>query len=80
MPNSGAFLRPALNSASDVLEPLPLWWATLLALSSIARYHPETWTAALARDKSKSAMPIEDALDIGHELLPWLLLDLLQRP
>lgn len=42
MLNSGAFLRPALNSAGDVLEPLPLWWATLLALSSIARYHPES--------------------------------------
>lgn len=80
MPNSGAFLRPALNSAGDVLDPLPLWWATLLALSSIARYHPEAWSAALARDRSRAAVPIEDALDIARELLPWLLLGLLQRP
>jgi hypothetical protein len=80
MPNSGAFLRPALNSAGDVLEPLSLWWATFLALSSIARYHPEAWNAALVRDKSQAAVPIEEALDIGRELLPWLLLGLLQRP
>jgi hypothetical protein len=80
IPNSGAFLRPALNSAGDVLEPLPLWWATLLALSSIARYHPEEWSAALARDKSQAAVPIEEALGIGRELLPWLLLGLLRRP
>jgi hypothetical protein len=73
-PNSGAFLKPALNQAHDVLEPLALWWATLIALSSLARYHPEIWTAALARDRSKAAIPIEDALDIAREMLPWLLL------
>jgi hypothetical protein len=79
-PNSGAFLRPALNAAGDVLAPLPLWWATLLALSSLARYHPEEWSAGLARDRSQAAVPIEEALDIGREMLPWLLLGVLQRP
>ena len=80
MPNSGAYLRPALSSSGDVLEPLPLWWATLLALSSLARYHPEAWSAALARDRSQAAVPIEETLDIGREMLPWLLLGTLERP
>jgi hypothetical protein len=44
-----------------------------LALSSIARYHPEEWSVPLARDKSQAAVPIEEALDIDRELLPWLL-------
>jgi hypothetical protein len=76
-PNSGAFLRPALNAEGDVLDHLPLWWATLLALSSLARYHPEAWTAALLRDNARTAVPIEEALDIGREMLPWLLLGVL---
>ena len=77
-PNSGLFLRPSLNAQNDVLEYLPLWWATLLAVSSLARYHPEAWSAALDRDKSREAVPIEEALDIGREMLPWLLLGLLE--
>ena len=50
----------------------------MLTLSSLARYHPEAWTAALMRDKARTAMPIEEALDIGREMLPWLLLGVLR--
>jgi hypothetical protein len=73
-PESGGFLRPGLNKVGDVLPGLPLWWATLLALSSLARYHPEQWGDALNRDKATTAIPIEEALNIGREVLPWLLL------
>jgi hypothetical protein len=76
-PNSGSFLRPRLNQAGDVLPDLAIWWATLIALSSLARYHPEQWTDALNRDTAITAIPIEDALDIGREILPWLLLGIL---
>ena len=76
-PNSGHFLRPALNQTSDVLDVLPLWWATLLALSSLARYHPEAWRGVLMRDRSPEAVPVEDALQIGREILPWLLIGVL---
>lgn len=76
-PNSGVFLRPALNAAGDVLDYLPLWWAILLTLSSLARYHPEAWSAALMRDRAHTAVPIEEALDIAREMLPWLLLGVL---
>jgi hypothetical protein len=60
------------------LDPLPLWWATLLTLSSLAWYHPEAWTGALLRDRARTAVPIEEALDIGRETLPWLLLGVLR--
>jgi hypothetical protein len=42
------------------------------ALSSLARYHPERWTRALNRDRSVTAIPIEETLDVGREILPWL--------
>jgi hypothetical protein len=71
-------LQPALNTAGDVLDFLPLWWATLLALSSIARYSPDRWMAALARDRSICAVPIEEALKNAHELLPHMLLAALE--
>jgi hypothetical protein len=64
-----------LNEADDVLHPLAQWWAVLLGLSSLARYHPERWGDALARDKSAAAIPIEEALDIGRDVLPGMLLD-----
>lgn len=75
---AGHTLYPALNDAGDVLPPLALWWATLLALSSIARYQPEAWHDALARDRSKSAIAIEQALEVSRELLPWMLLSALE--
>lgn len=70
--NSGAYLHPALNEAGNVLPPLSIWWAILLTLSSLARYHPEQWNDALDRDKSLTAIPIEEALEIGREILPWM--------
>ncbi len=39
-PDSGAYLRPALNDQKDTLAPLAIWFATLFALSMVARYHP----------------------------------------
>jgi hypothetical protein len=77
---SGAYLRPALNDAEDTLAPLAVWFATLLALSSLARYHPERWMRALQRDRSRLAIPIEETLDVGRELLPHLILRQLTEP
>lgn len=73
-PDDGQFLRPRLNQAGDTLPSLALWWATLLTLSSLARYHPEQWSDALDRDKAVTAVPIEEALNVGREMLPWLLI------
>jgi hypothetical protein len=63
----------------DTLSPLMLWWALLFGLSSIARYDPELWIAALDVNDSHLAVPIEAALDAALEALPELILDALTR-
>jgi hypothetical protein len=76
--NTGNFLQPGLGANSDQLTPFAATWAVLLALSSAARYYPDRWVAALDRDSSVLAIPIEEALARTRELLPWLLLHALQ--
>jgi hypothetical protein len=66
-------LVPGLGANQDKLKPFAAWWVVLLALSSAARYHPDRWMAALDRDASLLAVPIEDGLATARELLPWLL-------
>jgi hypothetical protein len=75
--NSGSYLWPALGATRRVLRPLALWWLVLLGLSSVARYAPDRWLRALDRDTSVMAIPIEEALGIAAEMLPWLLFDAL---
>ena len=69
-------LLPRAGS-KDALSPLMLWWALLFGLSSVARYDPETWIAALAVNDSELAVPIEAVLDAALEGLPELILDAL---
>ena len=52
-----------------------LWWLLLFGLSSIARYDPELWIAALDANNSRLAVPIEAALGVAIEALPGLILD-----
>ncbi len=59
---------------NDALSPLMLWWLLLFGLSSIARYDPELWVAALDVNDSQLAVPIEAALDIALDALPELIL------
>lgn len=61
----------------NALSPLMLWWALLFGLSSIARYDPELWIAALDVNNSQLAVPIEAALGTASEALPELILDAL---
>jgi hypothetical protein len=61
-------------SARDHLSPLMLWWVLLFGLSSIARYDPELWVAALDVNESQQAVPIEAALDEAMNALPDLIL------
>jgi len=49
----------------------------LFGLSSIARYDPELWIAALDVNNSQLAVPIEATLDIALDALPELILDAL---
>jgi hypothetical protein len=61
----------------DALSPLMLWWLFLFCLSSVARYDPEQWVAALDVNHSQLTVPIEAALDSALEALPELILDAL---
>jgi hypothetical protein len=54
-----------------------LWWVLMFGLSSVARYDPEVWVAALDVNTSEQAVPIEAALDVALEALPELILDAL---
>ena len=68
------YLRPVLGPDDRVPSLLMTWWAVLLALSQLARYVPATWTAALDRDSSPLAIPIETALRTARRVMPQLVL------
>jgi hypothetical protein len=67
-----------VGERKELLRPLALWWIILLALSSVARYEPDLWLAALERDRSLVAIPVEEALAIAREMLPWFILHALR--
>lgn len=75
--SSGFVLLPALGPQRDVLHPMAAMYATWLALSSVARYHPDTWRQVLNRDEVATAMAIEEAIDVALELLPYSIKELL---
>lgn len=68
------YLRPSLGPGRRVPSVLMTWWAVLLALSQLARYVPAAWTAALDRDSSVLAIPIESGLRRARRLMPRLVL------
>jgi YaaC-like Protein len=68
---SGFVLLPALGPERNVLHPVAAMYATWLALSSVARYHPDAWRQALDRDTAATAVAIEEAIDLTLELLPY---------
>ncbi|MFJ4099895.1 YaaC family protein [Amycolatopsis japonica] len=55
-------------------HPLLLWWALLLGLSSLTRYEPAAWSAAVNLDGSELAVPLEQVLDTAEERLPQRIL------
>lgn len=58
--------------------PLLLWWALLLGLSSLARYEPAAWTAAIDLDASELAVGLERVLDVAAERVPARILQSLR--
>lgn len=51
-------------------SPLMLWWALLLVLSDLARYHPDVWTKAIDSDQSGLAVPLQRLMDIAQVRIP----------
>ena len=64
---------PAVGLTADTMHPLMAWWATLYALSMVARYHPAAWTAITDVDSSPHAVAIEYLLSVAQDSLPDVL-------
>jgi hypothetical protein len=47
------WLRPAVGTQRDYLEPLAAWWILLYGLSMVARYEPAAWAKVLAINESE---------------------------
>lgn len=74
------YLRPTLGENDEEISLLMSWWATLLALSSLARYEPAHWRAAIDVDTSVDGVTLQETLDIGIERMPELLYEALIEP
>jgi hypothetical protein len=68
------YLRPGIGSNAVVPTQLSVVWALLLGFSSLARYHPAVWVAALNPDESPQAVHLEHGLGVLLDLAPYLLL------
>ena len=69
--------QPAVGEERQVLGPLAAWWALLLGLSSLVRYHASQWGDALAIDHEPIVPALERVIDLAEEVLPLYLLDAL---
>ena len=70
-------VTPAIGSMVTGLHPFLALWAVLLALSSLARYEPATWSKMLDIDRSAEANPIEHLLEETTNSVPAAVLHLL---
>jgi DNA-binding NarL/FixJ family response regulator len=73
------WVTPAIGSMSTGLHPILALWGVLLALSSLARYEPATWSKMIDIDRSAEANAIEHLLEEGTDSVPATVLHLLTR-
>jgi hypothetical protein len=73
------YLRPLMGQPPQAPSRLMTWWALLLALSSLARYHPSLWVAALDVDRSPHAVALEQCLEVAVSAVVPLILDALNE-
>lgn len=76
--NGGLFVHPDVDGCGRPDHPLPLWWAVLLVLSSLARYHPDAWVRLLDIDRHDEASAVEQLLAAATTEVPKLALDVLR--
>jgi hypothetical protein len=74
------YLQPPIGEPPSAAKPILVWWLLLIALSSLARYHPQTWTAALELNEARSAVELRSCLDIAQRRIPELLASALEPP
>jgi hypothetical protein len=70
-------VTPAIGSMATGLHPFLALWAVLLALSSLARYEPATWSKMVDIDRSAEANAIEHLLEEATASVPAAVLYLL---
>ncbi|MFL6117528.1 MAG: YaaC family protein [Catenulispora sp.] len=71
-------ISPAMPGMASGLHPLLAWWAVLLALSSMARYEPTSWSRMIDVDACAEAVAIERLLDVALTEIPGMLLHALR--
>ncbi|MGI5523047.1 YaaC family protein [Micromonospora sp. CA-259024] len=76
---SWLFITPTVGSMSHPLHPVLAWWATLLALSSLARYEPANWVKMIDINSSPHATAVEHLLDDAVVRIPEMLLNILLK-
>jgi len=64
---------PAPPGHQTVMHPTLIWWAILLAMSTLARYSPTAWASIIDIDSSPYATPIEYLLDESLAAVPDLI-------
>jgi hypothetical protein len=75
--DTGWYLQPLLGEPPASPAPLMNWWALLIALSSLARYHPGVWADALDVDRSAQAVELEECLELAERCVAQLVLQAL---
>lgn len=75
--NDRWYLIPRLGDAGTAPHRLMIWWALLYALSSLARYEPAEWVAALDVDRSLLAVDLESTLATAEATVPVLIAEAL---
>ncbi|GAA3902646.1 hypothetical protein GCM10023084_63900 [Streptomyces lacrimifluminis] len=69
----GWWVLPAHAGMAQPVQAMVAWWAALLALSTFARYEPESWAAMIDVDNPGSpAVAIEHFLDTALDAIPEL--------
>lgn len=63
---------PAIGG-SDEPGFMSLWWALLLGLSSLVRYEPSMWSAAIDVDRLTLAVPLEQLCETAALVVPQFL-------
>ncbi|QIM22383.1 hypothetical protein G7075_16590 [Phycicoccus sp. HDW14] len=76
---SQRYALPSFGNEATPCHPTVVLYATLWALSMLARYAPVRWAAALNVDSSPDASALEEVLEDALVLIPWALLDALDQ-
>lgn len=73
------YFFPVVTPCQRSIHPLMIWWATLHALSMLARYQPAEWASHINIDASRYAVAIERLLKDAIRSLPELIMETIDQ-